>query len=203
MKAIWSVSGLGAWGLLLGAGCGGSGLPAFAPPGAGAPHAVVEVRTHYALPPANDGRVQREAVFVEGLHVLSRVGSTPGGYTRTVLVSPGATTWTVEAVDNTSSSHMEARDSPFIASCGINPVCMGVLSSDVRVGDLYPLAGCTTTARLTVESGSSYLIDYRLSGMGMCEITCSRRTSASGAAESIACPVAPPRPQTAPLRPAR
>jgi hypothetical protein len=178
-------------------------LPAFSPPEAGAPHAVVEVRTHYALPPTADARIQREAVFVDGLHVVAPVGRTLDGYTRTVQVSPGAITWTIKVDDNTTSSHLEARDSPFLASCGINPVCMRALSSDVRVNDLVPLAACTTTARLTVENGFSYVLDYGLGGMGMCEITCSRRTSANGAAESIACPAAPPRPQTVPVRPAR
>jgi hypothetical protein len=96
MKAARSVRGLGACALVLVTGCGGATIPTFAQAAAGAPHAVVEVRTHYLLPPA-DGRLQHESVFVEGLRVVEPVGRIEGGYVRAVRVPPGAAVWTIDA----------------------------------------------------------------------------------------------------------
>ncbi len=200
MRVNRSALGLGVCCLWLGSGCAGTERPVFVPPGGGAPYAIVEVRTHYALPLA-DGRIQREAVFVEGLHVIEPVGRIPGGYTRTVRVPPGAAIWTIDALDSVMSAHLEDRQSPFLASCGMNSVCLNALTSEVRVNDHVPLAGCTRAVQITVESGEHYALDYGLGGMGMCDITCSRQTSSSGGAELVACPSPPPRPQTSGPRP--
>jgi hypothetical protein len=199
MKATRGARRLGACCLFLGTGCGGAAMPAFAPPAADAPHAVVEVRTHYALPPA-DGRLQYETVFVEGLRVVEPAGRIQDGYARTVRVAPGAATWIIDALDTVASTHLEEKQSALAATCGINPFCAELLTTRLRVKDEYPLAGCSASARLAVENGGRYVLDYSLGGMGWCEITCWRRTSTNGGAESIACP-APPRPQTAPVTP--
>jgi hypothetical protein len=199
MKAARSVRGLGACALVLVTGCGGATIPTFAQAAAGAPHAVVEVRTHYLLPPA-DGRLQHESVFVEGLRVVEPVGRIEGGYVRAVRVPPGAAVWTIDASDSWMSSHMEERQSIMAMTCGVNMMCAQALTTEVRVKDEHPLAGCTASARLVVENGGHYVLDYGLGGMGWCEITCWRRTSTSGGAESVACP-APPRPQVAPGAP--
>jgi hypothetical protein len=150
-------------------------VPDYRPPNYNEPHALVKVRLAYR---AWSGPELEQLVTVDGHDIRDiplPVQHGGGVATRSVLVRPGSTGWTIQTTffHNDVTTHAETFDNTEAAPCG-STTCMQstVQARSVNKVERVDDATCTQGLTLLASAGETYILEYEYLANQQCNLHC-------------------------------
>jgi hypothetical protein len=163
----------------------------YRPPTLSEPHAQVKVRLLYR---AWSGDELEQRLTIDGSDVrdLPAPAPRPGAETtRTLVVRPGASTWSIQAAffHNNVTTSAETYDTVEKAPCGASD-CPQIKPRTRLVNHVERVddAGCAKGLKLATKAGEKYVLEFTYTADRQCTFECSREGHGPHAKEPCASP---------------